>query len=213
MRWLLSIKVLSVLNIESKTVSVQKEHIRNKPLKRVQNLFRMPNQAARLINRKFFTYDHESHVGCLGFHISHLKKSHNSAAASISACHAFLPCPNIVAAISSYRYFPLIRSAALRNTAARSANGRDSHADLAVRAKSIALDTSDGVAFEYLATIFACTAGFLCTKSDEFLNYRPFNGDAFRWAVPNYLITSNHNRDFQRLLSSFKCSFQGFSVR
>lgn len=93
--------------------------------------------------------------------LPHLKKSHNSAAASISACHAFFPCPSIVNAMISYRYFPLIRSAAFRKIAARSANGRSSHSDLAARANSIALNTSCGVAFEYLATTFECAAGFL----------------------------------------------------
>ena len=42
----------------------------------------------------------------------------SSAAASISACHTVLPWPSIVAARMSYRYLVLIRSAALRKTAA-----------------------------------------------------------------------------------------------
>ena len=82
-----------------------------------------------------------------GFEI-YLKKSQSSAAESISACHAFFPCPSIVAAIISYRYFPLIKSAALRKTAALSAKGKDSQAGFAARAASMALDTSSLLAFE-----------------------------------------------------------------
>lgn len=91
---------------------------------------------------------------------AYLKKSQSSAAASISACHAFFPWPSIVAAISSYRYFPLIRSAALRNTAALSAKGSVSHAGFAARAESIAFDTSEELACGYFATGFAWIAGF-----------------------------------------------------
>jgi hypothetical protein len=71
-----------------------------------------------------------------------LKKSHNSAAASISACHAFFPWPAIVTAIMSYRYFVEIRSAALRKMLARSANGVPAHDFRAVRAASMAASTS-----------------------------------------------------------------------
>ena len=84
--------------------------------------------------------------------IPYLRKSHSSAAASISACHAFFPCPSIVAAINSYRCFPPIRSAAFRNIAALSANVIDSHAGLAARADSMALETSTELALVYLAT-------------------------------------------------------------
>ena len=81
-----------------------------------------------------------------------LKKSQSSAAASISACHAFFPCPSIVRAINSYRYFPDIKSAAFKNIAARSAKVMDSHAGLAAKADSMALETSAEVALVYLAT-------------------------------------------------------------
>jgi hypothetical protein len=81
------------------------------------------------------------------------------AAASISACHAFLPCPTIVAAMISYRYFVEIRSAALRNTDARSANGSASHAGLAASAASMAFFTSAALALEYLAMTSACEEG------------------------------------------------------
>ena len=43
-----------------------------------------------------------------------------------------------MAAIISYRYLVLIRSAALRKMAAREAKGRDSHDGLAARAEEIA---------------------------------------------------------------------------
>ena len=69
---------------------------------------------------------------------AYLKKSQSSAAASISACQAFLPWPTMVAAMISYRYFPDMRSAAFKNTAARSANDKLSQAGLAARAESIA---------------------------------------------------------------------------
>jgi hypothetical protein len=48
----------------------------------------------------------------------------------------------------SYLYFPDIRSAAFKKTAALSANGRDSQAGFAARAASMAAETSDGEALE-----------------------------------------------------------------
>jgi len=48
----------------------------------------------------------------------------------------------------SYLYFPAMRSAALRKTAARSAKGRDSQAGLAARAASMAAETSEGEALK-----------------------------------------------------------------
>jgi hypothetical protein len=51
----------------------------------------------------------------------------------------------------SYRYFVDIRSAALRNTDARSAKGSASHAGFAASAASIAFLTSAGLALEYFA--------------------------------------------------------------
>src|SRR5690242_184496 len=98
-----------------------------------------------------------------------LKKSHNSAAESISACHAFLPWPTIVAAIISYRYFPDTRSAALRKTEARSAKGRASHSAFAASAESIAFFTSAVLAFEYLATTSACEEGLFWVRIEELL--------------------------------------------
>lgn len=59
----------------------------------------------------------------------------------------------------SYLYFPLMRSAAFRKMAARSANGNVSHADFADSAESIAVLTFFGLAFAYLATTSACEAG------------------------------------------------------
>lgn len=102
---------------------------------------------------------------------AHLKKSHSSAAASISACHAFFPWPTIVAAMMSYRYLVDTRSAALRKTAARSAKGRFAHASWAANASSIALLTSAVLAFEYFATISAWEDGFCCVRMDEFVIY------------------------------------------
>lgn len=67
-----------------------------------------------------------------------IRNHSTSAAASISACQAFLPCPSIVAAMSLYRYFPLANSAALRKIAALSFQGRVSHSSFAARAPSIA---------------------------------------------------------------------------
>jgi hypothetical protein len=102
----------------------------------------------------------------------YLRKSHSSAAASISACHAFLPCPTMVAAMISYRYFVDIRSAALRKTAARSANGRLSQAFLASRASSMALLTSAVLALEYFATTSACDEGLCCVRIEEFVIFQ-----------------------------------------
>jgi hypothetical protein len=48
----------------------------------------------------------------------------------------------------SYLYFPAIKSAAFRNTAARSAKGRDSQAGFAWSAASMAAETSEGEALE-----------------------------------------------------------------
>jgi hypothetical protein len=74
-----------------------------------------------------------------------------------------------VAAIISYLYFPAIRSAAFKNTAARSAKGRDSHAGFAARAASIAAETSDGEAFEYVAIVEEWFEGFCCWDMVEVL--------------------------------------------
>ena len=64
-----------------------------------------------------------------------------------------------MSAINSYRYFPDIRSAAFKNIAARSAKVMNSHAGLAVKADSMALETSAEVALVYLATGSRCEAG------------------------------------------------------
>lgn len=95
---------------------------------------------------------------------THLKKSQSSAAASISACQAFFPCPIIVAAMISYRYLVLIKSAALRKTAALSANGSDSHDGLAFKARSIASATSVVVPLWYLHTLLAWSDGSICLE-------------------------------------------------
>jgi hypothetical protein len=57
----------------------------------------------------------------------------------------------------------------LRKIAARSANGSDSHAGFAARAASIAFDTSDGVAFEYLAIAEEWDDGLDWVRMDEVL--------------------------------------------
>ena len=71
--------------------------------------------------------------------------------------------------MSSYRYFPLMRSAALRNIAARSTKGNVSQAFLAANAESMALDTSEELAFEYFAIASACDEGILCVRIEEVL--------------------------------------------
>lgn len=85
-----------------------------------------------------------------GLQVSSILATHStkltSAAASISACQAFFPCPNMVAAMTSNLYFPAIKSAALRKIAALSAHGISSHSGLAFKAPSIAAWTVSGVA-------------------------------------------------------------------
>ena len=44
-----------------------------------------------------------------------MERERTSAAASISACQAFLPCPSMVAAQIFALYFPLIKSAACKS--------------------------------------------------------------------------------------------------
>lgn len=75
----------------------------------------------------------------------------------------------MVAAMISYRYFVAMRSAAFRNTDARSAKGRASHAGFASKAESIAFFTSAGLAFEYFATTSACEEGSCWVRTDELL--------------------------------------------
>jgi hypothetical protein len=71
----------------------------------------------------------------------------------------------------SYRYFPLIRSAAFRKIAARSAKGSDSQAGLAARAESMALDTSEAVALEYLAIAEEWDDGMDWLRIEEVLTW------------------------------------------
>jgi hypothetical protein len=80
-----------------------------------------------------------------------------------------LPWPIIVAAIIVYRYGPDIISAALRKIEARSEKGSDSHAGLAASAASIAAETSEGEAVEYVATIDAWSDGFFWVDMVEVL--------------------------------------------
>ena len=61
---------------------------------------------------------------------------------SISAWYAVLDCPSIVAAASVSRQGPESRSAARRNTAARSSNGSSRQAGAAACEASIAAATS-----------------------------------------------------------------------
>lgn len=67
----------------------------------------------------------------------------------------------------SYRYFVETRSAALRNTEARSAKGNDSQDGFAAKAASIAFLTSAALAFEYFATTSACDDGLCWVRMDE----------------------------------------------
>lgn len=68
----------------------------------------------------------------------------------------------MVAAMTSYLYFPLIKSAALRKTAARSENGRLSQSSFAANAASMAVLTSAVDAFDHFATTLRCEAGLIC---------------------------------------------------
>jgi hypothetical protein len=72
----------------------------------------------------------------------------------------------------SYRYLVATRSAAFRNTAARSANGSFSQDGLAARADSIALLTSAVLALEYSATTSAWEEGLCCVRIDELLIWK-----------------------------------------
>ena len=69
----------------------------------------------------------------------------------------------------SYLYFPLIRSAALRNMAARSVKGMASHCAFAASAESMACATSEAVAFEYWAIALEWEEGFNCVEVAEVL--------------------------------------------
>lgn len=65
----------------------------------------------------------------------------------------------------SYLYLVLMRSAAFRNMAARSAKGKLSHAGFAANAESIACLTSSEEALEYLATEVVKDEGFACVMT------------------------------------------------
>jgi hypothetical protein len=69
----------------------------------------------------------------------------------------------------SWRYFPDIKSAALRKMEARSEKVRDSHAGLAASAASIAAETSEGLALEYEATTDEWFEGFFWVNTIEVL--------------------------------------------
>jgi hypothetical protein len=75
----------------------------------------------------------------------------------------------MVAAMSSYLYLELMRSAALRKIAARSAKGRLSQKGFAAKAESIACWTSDADALEYLAMGVECDEGFDCVRIEDVL--------------------------------------------
>lgn len=62
----------------------------------------------------------------------------------------------------SYLYLVEMRSAAFKKTAARSANGRDSHDSFAFNADSIASVTSDCEAQLYVASGVLCEEGSYC---------------------------------------------------
>lgn len=65
----------------------------------------------------------------------------------------------------SYLYLVLMRSAAFRNMAARSAKGKLSHAGFAASAESIACLTSSEEALEHLATEVEKDEGFACVTT------------------------------------------------
>src|SRR5947207_7586472 len=113
-------------------------------------------------NRKttYFQTPGEFATGCELYRSSaywelNFKKSTVSATASISACQAFLPCPNIVAANISYLYFPEIKSAAFRKTDARSEKGNVDHVALSFNAAVMASLTCSVVACEHKARVVA----------------------------------------------------------
>lgn len=93
------------------------------------------------------------------------RKSMSSAAASISACHAFFPWPRIVAAMILYLHFPANKSAAFKNIEARSFHGIDSHCSLAFNADVMADLVISGVAPQYLATQVLWEAGLGCSDT------------------------------------------------
>lgn len=62
-----------------------------------------------------------------------------------------------------------MRSAALRNTAARSANGRLSQAGFAASAESIACSISEADALEYLAIGVECDEGLDWVRIEDVL--------------------------------------------
>lgn len=97
----------------------------------------------------------------------------------------------------SYLYFVEIKSAALRNTAARSANGSDSHAGFAARAESIAFFTSTELALEYLATTSAWDEGSCCVRIEELLICNRISTTylASLERRETYIFTTNSDRD------------------
>jgi hypothetical protein len=97
----------------------------------------------------------------------------------------------------SYLYFPAIKSAALRKTAARSAKGSCSHSALAPRAESIALLTSDVEAPEYLATTVVFSAGLNCSLIVADLIYFESSNVSFWSRNPLDLLNEAQNRVFR----------------
>mmetsp|Transcript_35646 Transcript_35646/g.63698 ORF Transcript_35646/g.63698 Transcript_35646/m.63698 type:complete len:256 (-) Transcript_35646:206-973(-) len=90
------------------------------------------------------------------------QKSIVSTAASISACHTFLPCPSMTAAQSSARYFVLSKSAALRKIAMRCSDGYRSHSFFASRATAMADWMTSGVALWYVHSTCWWFVGIVC---------------------------------------------------
>ena len=75
------------------------------------------------------------------------QKSISSQAESISAWNTVFDCPSMVEALSVSRQLVVSRSAALRNTAARSSQAQLAHSTRASRAAAIAAVTSSGRAW------------------------------------------------------------------
>ncbi len=87
------------------------------------------------------------------------RKSASSQAASISACCTVFDCPSMVAALSRSRQVVESRSAARRNTAARSSKGSSRQAGAAVSAAPTAASTSASVACAVWPSTSECRCG------------------------------------------------------
>lgn len=110
----------------------------------------------------------------------------------------------------SYRYFVLMRSAAFRKTAARSANGRLSQLGFAAKADSIACLTSAGEALLYLATGVECDEGLTWVKMFAVVIYHKQlmrKISSTQRQLVTYRLAPHNKRDIQR--GSFLKSLDG----